>query len=141
VLVVEAETAHPEVSADGAFVVYQRPEAGGSIAMDVVRVADGEVFSFARGFTGLVAVRARWLGATHTIAFRARDANGTIALFAQEFHPGTDTTSTRRLLTPADPDATPETFAISPDGKHAILAIVDEASGLMMAEGIEGITR
>jgi serine/threonine protein kinase len=141
VVVLEGETAHPEVSADGAFVVYQRPEGGGSTAIDVVRVADGTVFSFAHGFTGLAAVRARWIGATHTIAFRARDADGTITLFAQDFRAGTDTTSTRRRLTAADPDATPETFAISPDGKRAVLAIIDEASGLMMAEGIEGISR
>jgi eukaryotic-like serine/threonine-protein kinase len=141
VLVVEAETAHPEVSTDGAFVVYQRPEAGGSIAIDVVRVADGVVFPLARGFTGLSAVRARWIGATHTVAFRARDDRGTVALFAQDFRAGVDTISTRRQLSPADPDATPETFAISPDGKRAVLAIVDEASGLMMAEGVEAISK
>ncbi len=141
VVVVQAETAHPEVSGDGAFVVYQRPEAVGSTAVDVVRVADGMVFPLARGFSGAFAVRARWIGSTHTIAFRARDDKGTITLFAQDFRPGVDTTNTRRLLLPADPDAIPETFAISPDGKRAILAIVDEASGLMMAEGIESITR
>ncbi|HEU4886854.1 MAG TPA: protein kinase [Thermoanaerobaculia bacterium] len=139
VVVLEGETAHPEVSADGAFVAYQRPDGGGSTAIEVVRVADGSVFPFARGFIGVT--RARWIGSTHTIAFRERDSNGTITLFAQEFRAGTDTTSTRRQLMPADPDATPETFAISPDGKRAVLAIVDEASGLMMAEGIEGISK
>jgi serine/threonine protein kinase len=141
VLVVEGETTHPEVSADGAFVVYGRPEGGGPIAIDVVRVADGTVFSFARGITGLSAVRARWIGTTHTIAFRARDADGTISLHAQDFRPGIDTTATRRKLISTDPDATLETFAVSPDGKHAILAIIDEASGLMMAEGVEGIVK
>ena len=141
VLVVEAETAHPEVSADGAFVVCGRPEGGGPLAIDVVRVADGKVFSFARGINGLAATRARWIGATHTIAFRARDDNGTISLYAQDFRPGIDTTSTRRKLISPDRDATLETFAISPDGKQAILAIVDEASGLMMAEGVEGIVK
>ncbi|MFL6247824.1 MAG: protein kinase domain-containing protein [Thermoanaerobaculia bacterium] len=140
-VVVEGETAHPEVSADGTLAVYGRPEGGGPIAIDVVRVADGTVFPFARGLTGMNAVRARWIGATHTIAFRSRDANGTVSLYAQEFRPGVDTTSTRRQLTLADPDAIPETFAISPDGKRAIVAIVDEASGLMMAEGVEGISR
>ena len=141
VLVVEGETTHPEVSADGAFAVYSRPEGGGSIAIDVVRVADGTVFPFARGFTGIVATRARWFGATHTIAFRAREADGSISLYAQDFKPGADTTSTRRKLLSTDSDATLETFAISPDGKRAVLAIVDEASGLMMAEGLEGIVK
>jgi eukaryotic-like serine/threonine-protein kinase len=138
-VVVAGETAHPEVSADGTLAVYARPEGGGSLAIDVVRVADGQVFPLARGITGISAVRARWVGATHTVAFRALDANGTVALFAQDFRPGVDTTPERRQLTPSDPDETPETFAISPDGKRAIVAIVDEASGLMIAEGVEGI--
>ena len=114
-------------------------QGGGPIAIDVIRVSDGTVFPFASGFTGIVTVRARWIGATHTIAFRARDANGTISLYAQDFQPGVDTTATRRKLLSTDADAVLETFAISPDGKRAILAIVDEASGLMMAEGVEGI--
>ena len=141
-VVLEGETAHPEVSADGAFVVYSRPEGGGPVAVDVVRISDGAVFPFARGLmSGTLSARPRWIGATHTIAFRARDENGTIALFAQGFQPGVDTTSTRRQLTISDPDAIPETFAISSDGKKAIVAIVDEASGLMIAEGVDGITR
>jgi eukaryotic-like serine/threonine-protein kinase len=140
-LIVKGETTHPEVSADGAFVVYSRPQGGGPIAIDVVRVADGKVFTFAQGFAGIVTVRARWIGATHTIAFRARDADGTISLYAQDFQPGVDTTATRRKLLSTDADAVLETFAISPDGKRAVLAIVDEASGLMMAEGVEGIVK
>jgi Tol biopolymer transport system component len=140
-IVIAAETAHPEVSADGTLVVYEGPESDGSISVDVVRVADGQVFQVARGFAGLIALRARWIGTSHTIAFRAFDATGTVALYAQEFQPGVDTTSTRRLLMPADPDATPETFAVSPDGKRAVLAIVDEASGLMMAEGVAGVAK
>jgi serine/threonine protein kinase/Tol biopolymer transport system component len=140
-LVIAAETIHPVVSADGAFAAYQRPEAGGASTIDVVRVADGAVFPLVTGITGVNAPRVQWIGATHTIAYRAPDASGAIAIFAQDFVPGTDTTSTRRQLTRGDPDATPETFAIATDGKHAILAVVDEASGLMIAEGVEGIDR
>ena len=106
-----------------------------------MRVADGTVHPLARGLTGIGSVRARWIGATHTIAFRVRDADGTISLYAQEFRPGVDTTATRRLLISTDADAPLETFAISPYGKSAVLAIVDEASGLMMAEGVDGIVK
>ncbi len=140
-LVVEGETTHPEVSSDGAYAVYSRPQGGGPIAIDVVRVADGTVFRFASDLTGIPSVRARWFGATHTIAFRAGDIDGKISLYAQEFRPGVDTTSTRRRLLSTDADAVLETFAISPDGKRAILAIIDEASGLMMAEGVEGVVK
>jgi Tol biopolymer transport system component len=137
-LIVAAETIHPEVSADGKYVAYHHPEAGGSSAIDVVRVADGKVFTIATGIT-VTSLRTRWIGTTHTIAFRAPDAEGTIALFAQDFREGVDTTSTRRQLTRGNPDAVPETYAISPDGTRAIVAVVDEASGLMIAEGIEGV--
>ena len=130
-LVVAAETLHPEVSADGEYVVYQRPEPAGTTGLAVVRVADGRLFTLASGLTGATA-RARWIGASHAIAFRALDSEGRIALFAQEFVP--DQTTERRLLVSGE--LTPETFAISPDGKHAIVSVVDEASGLMIAEGL-----
>ena len=140
-LVIAAETIHPEVSADGQYVVYQRPEAGGSLALDVARVADGKVFVLASGITGVDYVRARWMGSTHAIAFRAPADGGVIALFAQEFREDADTTATRRQLFAAAIDETPETFAISPDGKRAILSIIDEASGVMMAEDVDGVAR
>jgi serine/threonine protein kinase len=136
-LIVAGETIHPAVSADGAFVVYQRPEEGGSSAIDVVRVDDRRVFHLALGIGGGTnATRAQWIGATHTVAFRAQDASGRVTLFAQPFEPGTDTTAARRELLPADADAIAETFAISPDGTRAVLSVIDEASGLMIAEGV-----
>ena len=64
------------------------------------------------------------------------DAAGRITLFAQPFVPGTDTTASRRELLAADADAVAETFAISPDGTRAVLSVIDEASGLMIAEGV-----
>jgi serine/threonine protein kinase len=134
-LIVAAETIHPEVSADGQYVAYQRPEREGTIALDVVRVADHQVFTLASGIGGsVVALRVRWIGTSHTLAFRALDAQGRVAIFAQDFVPGTDTTSTRRQLVSGD--VTPETFAISPDGTHVILSVVDEASELMVGEGV-----
>ena len=133
-LVAGGETIHPVVSADGAFVVYQRPEESGASAIDVVRVGDGRVFHLATGVPGIT--RAQWIGATHTIAFRAPDASGRTTLYAQPFEPGADTTASRRELLPADPDAVAETFAISPDGTRAVLSVIDEASGLMIAEGL-----
>ena len=135
-LVHAAETMHPEVSADGEYVVYQHPETQTTWGIDVARVSDGRVFTLAGGISNPSLLRARWIGATHTIAFRGIDADGTVALFAQDFRPGEDTRATRRQLTPSNPDAAPESYAISPDGKRAIIAVLDEASGLMMAEGV-----
>ena len=138
---VAGETIHPAVSADGAYVAYQRPDPGGSSAIDVVRVSDGVVFSLAHGLAGLSSLRVQWIGATHTIAFRAFDARGRVTLFAQDFEPRRDTSATRRVLLPPDADITAETFAVSPDGTRAVLSVIDEASGLMMAEGVAGVGR
>lgn len=132
-LVVAGETIHPSVSADGVYVVYQRPETGGAAAIDVVRVSDSSVFTLVSGITGLTTVRPTWLGATYTVVYRALDANGRLTLFAHDFVPGTG--NTRRALITADA----ETFAISPDGTRAILSVIDEASGIMFAEGIAGV--
>ncbi|HVR38706.1 MAG TPA: hypothetical protein VMU84_06395, partial [Thermoanaerobaculia bacterium] len=128
-LVVAAETIHPEVSADGQYVAYHRPEADGTQTIVVVRVSDGTVIPLAQ-VRGLFALRVRWIGATHTVAFRALDERGQIALFAQNVG-----SSTRRMLVSLD--VTPETYAISPDGTHAIVSVLDEASGLMIADGLE----
>lgn len=128
-LIVAAETIHPAVSADGRYVAYARPEGGGTSAIDVVRVSDGKVFAFVRGLS-VIAPRATWIGTSHTIAFR------TPSLVTQQFIPDTETIETRRPLFAADPAATAETFALSPDARRAVLSVVDEASGLMIADGL-----
>ena len=132
-LIVAGETVHPVVSSDGQYVVYHLPGEAGAGAIHVVRVADRQVFTVATGLGGVNALRAQWIGASHTVAFRAADESGRVAVFAQEFRPGADTTATRRPLVVAEA----ETFAISADGRRAILSVIDDASGLMMAEGIE----
>jgi eukaryotic-like serine/threonine-protein kinase len=131
--VIAAEAAHPEVSADGQYVVYQRFEPGGRAAISIVRISDRAVFTLAEGLN-IDMARARWIGATHAIAFRAPDAQGRIGIFAQDFEPGRDTSSTRRALL-VDDDV-PETFAISADGKHIVRSVIDEAAGIMLAEGV-----
>jgi Tol biopolymer transport system component len=131
------ETIHPAVSADGEYVVFQRPDRGRGSTIDVVRVADGKVFAFPSGFAGTTSVRARWVGNTHTLAFRGLDATGRMTIYAQDFEPGVDTTATRRQLIATESDSVAETFAISPDGTRAVISVVDEASGLMIAEGVE----
>jgi serine/threonine protein kinase len=137
-LVVAGETVHPTVSADGTLVAYQRPESGGGNAIDVVRVADRRVFNVASGIA-VHAVRAQWIGHSHTLAFRATNASGRVTLYAQDVQPGGTTMAARRPLLASDVDAVAETFAISPDGTRAVLSVIDEASGLMIAEGVAGI--
>jgi len=136
-LVVAGETVHPSVSADGQYVVFQRPDSGRGSSIVVVRVEGGEAFTMPSGVAGTATVRAHWLGATHTIVFRAPDSTGRITLFALDFEPGNHTSATRRQLLPSGPDSIAETFALSPDGTRAVLSVLDEASGLMIAEGVD----
>jgi len=130
-MVVRGETAHPEVSADGDYVLFHRPESDtGTGTLAVMRISDGATFALARSLRG--SARGRWVGTTHTIAFLTEDG-----LVEQEFIPGTDTTSMRRVLVHRDRDATIETFAISADGTRAVLSILEPASDLMVTDGIE----
>jgi len=134
-MVVRGETAHPAISADGEYVLFHRPDAGGGTwTLVVMRIADGTTFEFARSLRR--AARGRWLGMTHTVVFIADEG-----LMSQEFVPGSDTTAIRRVLVHLDRDTTIETFGISPDGKRAVLSILEPASDLMITNGIEGLTK
>jgi len=134
-MVVRGETAHPAVSADGAYVLFHRPEPDGSTwTLVVTRLADGATFDLARLLHRTA--RGQWIGATHAIAFITDEG-----LVAQDFVPGTDTTATRRSLVRLERDATIETFAISPDGKHAVLSILEPASDLMITDGVEALVK
>jgi hypothetical protein len=131
--VIEAETAHPEVSADGEYVLYQPFDPSRTGAIAIVRVSDRAVFTLASGLNSGM-VRARWIGTTHTVAFRAADAQGRIGIFAQDFDPTRDTSAMRRAILVDDND--PETFAISADGTRIVRSVLDEASGIMIADGV-----
>lgn len=133
-LVVRAETAHPEVSADGRFIVYHRPAEAWQI-VEIVEVATGVRHTLAR-VKGVDAGRARWAGNTSTVVYEAEDEEGRSGLYVQEFTPRRDTFATRRRLAGFDPETTVETFAISPDGRRAVLSLREPSSGLMIADGV-----
>jgi serine/threonine protein kinase len=138
--VIGGETAHPEVSADGEYVLYHRPEEGGGTAtVEVLRVSDGVVFPLVRGLQGFDPGRARWLGNTRTVVYSADDGRGRAGIFEQEFVPGRDTLASRRPLAGFDRETTLDTYAISPDGTRAVLSILEPASSLMITDKIEGL--
>src|SRR6185436_9953205 len=112
--VARGETAHPEISADGQFVVYHAPDESIGVGrkVEVVRAADGVVLTIARGMRD---GRPRWLGAKNVIVFASEDGQRRSGLFAQDFVAGVETSPTRRVLAGFDRDTTIETFAISPD--------------------------
>jgi Tol biopolymer transport system component len=138
--VIGGETAHPEVSADGEYVIYHRPEAGvGSSTVEILRVSDGVVFPLVRGLQGFDPGRARWFGNTHTVVYSADDNQGRTGIFMQQFIPGRDTSASRRALAGFDRETTLGTYAISPDGTRAVLSILEPASSLMITDKIEAL--
>ena len=130
--VYEGETAHPEASADGKYVVFHAPEAD-SAMVQVVRVEDGALFTVARGLRPRDAGRSRWLGASHTIVFEADDEQGRSGLFAQDFVENADTSASRRRLAGFDSATAVETFAVSPDGQRIVLSLLEPSTSLMLA--------
>jgi Tol biopolymer transport system component len=84
--------------------------------------------------------RARWMPDGKTIAFIDADNNGTAGIYQQDFVPGQDTSSTRRLLM-SDPDRQPETLGVSPDGTRIVYGVIDVQSNLLLLDGVTGIKR
>jgi hypothetical protein len=63
-----------------------------------------------------------------------------VGIFVQDFDPGRpDTSSTRRKVAGFDPSLEAESFAISPDGKHLVVALLDRLFGVSTIEGVPGV--
>jgi len=60
-------------------------------------------------------------------------------VFVQDFIPGKDTTASRRKLAGFEADYITESFAISPDGTHIVLSLLQLESSIMIAEGVAGL--
>jgi dipeptidyl aminopeptidase/acylaminoacyl peptidase len=107
---------------------------------DGARIADIELPT--NVFTILQVGRSRWIPGTSTLVWLETDPrNSSARLFAQEIVPGRDTTSTRRSLVAGTADETPESFAISPDGRTLLLSVAQPRSELLLVEGLPGVTR
>jgi hypothetical protein len=57
-------------------------------------------------------------------------------LIEQEFHPGEDTTESRRILVTYEAGNDLESFGISPDGKSIVIARIGHVRSIKLAEGI-----
>ncbi len=119
-------------------------DSGNAVTVSVYRIADGaEVARMHLKTPQLVSAgigRARWMPDGKRIVFIDAEADGVSSLYMQDFVPGQDTSSTRRLLL-HDPDRPPETIGVSPDGNHIVYGVIDVQSNLLLLEGVKDVKR
>ena len=132
----------PEVSPDGKFATFRTTDSANELR--VVRLSDHASYPFVhlrdRRFGSPVAPgRSRWMPDGKSIVFVDNDAQGRTMLFTQQFDFGHDTSSTQRLLPLPDFGSPPESFGISPDGTRIAIAVNDQTSSIIAAEGMGGM--
>ena len=132
----------PEVSPDGRHVAYAVTDAAHNRGKLLVsEVATGrEVFSTQVPFLGYQSAvqpgRPRWMPDGRTLVFVGTSEAGRGVLYSQDFRPGQDTTSTRRILVGSAADSDIETFGISPDGRRITTGRLEQSRTLKLAEGV-----
>jgi Tol biopolymer transport system component len=137
----------PETSPDGRYLAFVADEGTERAALRVGRTADGTLTRFEVLLPawipgGSIDIgRCRWFPNGRALAFIGREAEGTYAVYAQDFDPGADTSASRRVIAPPDPDFAAESLAISPDGAQLTVAYWDHLFDLMLAENVPGIGR
>jgi Tol biopolymer transport system component len=142
---VAGTTGFPEVSPDGDYVLYLSGIQNQQETIRVVRTADGAPVPFDIRIPirrpGAIRIgRARWMPDGRAIAFVAQDENLVYGIFAQDFVPGRDTSATRRPLGGFEKQADTESFGISPDGSHIVIASWERLFGITSADGVSGIS-
>jgi serine/threonine protein kinase/Tol biopolymer transport system component len=134
--------AHPEVSPNGEYVVFQTVFVPEGVSIRVVRVADGAAVPFEIRIQGNQLIgRSRWLPGSRGIAFVGQGDGDVTGVYAQDVVPGRDTSSTRRRLAGFDSEFPTESFGLSSDGSAITVAVWEQLLGIMTAEGVTGVSR
>jgi Tol biopolymer transport system component len=144
---VSGEIIMPEVSPDGTFLAYLRIQLA-TLASEirVARVSDGGELPFripipppTRTIDGLLG-RARWMPDGRALAYIGQDENGVNGIYVQDFDPErADTAATRRKLCGFDANAEAESFAVSADGRHVVVAWLERVFALHVVDGLEAV--
>jgi dipeptidyl aminopeptidase/acylaminoacyl peptidase len=136
----------PEVSPDGRHALYATID--NSALRNTIRVMDVETgkpadfridLPFGPMSANVTYGRSRWLPDGREVAFVGLDERGRTGVYAQEFGPGRDTTTTRRRRAGFEEHLVTESFGIAPDAKRVIYGAIRETRQLMLAEGVAGV--
>ena len=129
----------PETSPDGRFVSCSDGNFG---PVHVYRTSDGATMPLSIETPPVRATEAQ-MGRTRFspdgrhIYFLAQDDKGVNGIFEQVFDPEQkDTSTTRRKVGGFDPAFETESFGISPDGKHLVVAALARTYGLVVIDGV-----
>ncbi|HEV8631920.1 MAG TPA: protein kinase [Thermoanaerobaculia bacterium] len=134
----------PEVSPDGRLAIFiDAHPATGLNLVRVLEVASGRLLPFSidvprRGPASLAnnVGRGRWLPDGNRIAFIGADEAKQLAVYLEDFHPGGAGATGWRNLTAGTGRGAAESFGISPDGAHMVVAWSDETRAVLLAEGL-----
>ena len=140
--ILSGSNAHPELSPDGQHVLYHTNILGNG-EIRIVRFADGglaappiPIAATAESQVTVSTGRARWRPDGGAILFIDADEHGRTGLYVQDFQPGHDTRSTRRLLVAPDSQMEVESFGLSPDGNRITVSFFERRSALMRIDGL-----
>ena len=140
--IAEGNYTNPEVSPDGRWALFVSSATTLESEVRVVEVATGEDSGFRIVIPtdplspNVTYGRGRWLPDGSAIVFVGLDDQGRTGLFAQDFVPGEDTSSTRRPFAGFFDDAVTESFGIAPDGDSATISVIQQTRSLQLAEGV-----
>jgi Tol biopolymer transport system component/serine/threonine protein kinase len=142
--IVAGQAQLPEVSPDGRFVAYYVLSQWKSFSeIFVADVMTGELLDFSVQLDwkpdspNVTYGRSRWLPDGTALAFVGLDDGGNVRILAQDFVPGRDTTSSRRVLLATPDDVVVESFGISPDGRQFAISTLQTVTALNLADGLE----
>ncbi|MBL0314052.1 MAG: serine/threonine-protein kinase [Holophagaceae bacterium] len=133
--VVSGFTSVPVLSPDGRYAAYNA-EGVWKGQIRLVTLPEGKACS-AQIPEGL---RPAWSPDGRTIAYILPNGHGGLGVAAQPFDSTRDTSAQRRMIH-LDPEWPVESFAFTPDGKHLIVSAADPTKGLVLATGIQGLSR
>jgi eukaryotic-like serine/threonine-protein kinase len=134
--------AHPEVSPDGRFAVFQTVYVPEGVSIRVARITDGSLVPFEVNLRGNQLIgRSRWFPGVRGIAFVGQGDGDVTGVYAQDFDSVHDTTSTRRRIAGFDSEFPTESFGLSADGSRVTVAVWEQQLGIMSAEGVPGVSR